>query len=60
MMEDNVRYTAMRMFQNIEGAETLYINTYALMTPRLNVFKQITSANTRPGCESEQWALDDT
>jgi hypothetical protein len=41
MMKDNTKYTAMRMFQNINGAETLYINTYALNAPRLSVFKNI-------------------
>jgi len=39
MMQDNKRYTAMRLFQNIEGAEVIYINTYAATTPRLNAFK---------------------
>lgn len=41
MMKDNVRYTAMRMFQNIPGADTVYINTYAMNTPRLACFKSI-------------------
>ena len=54
MMEDNVRYTAMRMFQNIEGAETLYINTYALKTPRLSCFKSITQVAKRENQDSEQ------
>jgi hypothetical protein len=40
-MKDNVKYTAMRMFQNISGADTLYINTYALNAPRLSVFKNV-------------------
>ena len=44
MMQDNLKYTAMRMFQEIDGAESLYINTYALTTPRLSVFKGICSA----------------
>ena len=44
MMRDNVKYTAMRMFQNIPGAETLYINTYAMNTPRMSVFRSIVSA----------------
>jgi len=35
MMEDNQRYTAMRLFQEIEGADVFYINTYAATTPRL-------------------------
>lgn len=41
MMQDNARYTAMRLFQDIEGSEVIYINTYAATTPRLNAFKQI-------------------
>ena len=43
MMKDNLKYTATRLFQKINGAETLYINTYAMMTPRLPIFKQITN-----------------
>lgn len=31
----------MRLFQDIEGSETIYINTYAANTPRLNAFKSI-------------------
>ena len=42
MIKDNLKYTATRLFQKINGAETLYINTYAMMTPRLPIFKQIT------------------
>jgi len=41
MMQDNTRYTAMRLFQNIEGADTIYINTYAATAPRLQAFKNI-------------------
>ena len=41
MMQDNARYTAMRLFQDIEGSEVIYINTYAATTPRLNAFKTI-------------------
>lgn len=44
MMEDNQRYTAMRLFQEIEGAETIYINAYAAKTPRLAVFRGICSS----------------
>ena len=40
-MQDNTRYTAMRLFQDIEGADTIYINTYAATTPRLQAFKSI-------------------
>ena len=47
MMEDNIRYTAMRIFQEIEGADVLYINTYAATTPRLQVFKKICSTNSK-------------
>jgi len=41
MMQDNQRFTAMRLFQDIEGADVFYINTYAASTPRLPVFKGI-------------------
>merc|ERR1712223_1021095 len=44
MMQDNARYTAMRLFQDIEGSEVIYINTYAATTPRLAVFKGICSS----------------
>jgi len=44
MMQDNARYTAMRLFQDIEGSEVLYINTYAATTPRLNCFRNICSS----------------
>jgi mRNA degradation ribonuclease J1/J2 len=47
MMEDNVRYTAMRIFQEIEGADVIYINTYAATTPRLSTFKKICSNNSK-------------
>ena len=43
-MQDNARYTAMRLFQDIEGSEVLYINTYAATTPRLNCFRNICSS----------------
>lgn len=43
MMQDNAKYTAMRLFQEIEGADVFYINTYAATTPRLSVFKNICS-----------------
>lgn len=43
MMKDNVKYTAMRLFQEIENSETIFINTYALNTPRLPIFKSICS-----------------
>jgi len=43
-MQDNARYTAMRLFQDIEGSEVIYINTYAATTPRLNTFKNICSS----------------
>lgn len=41
MIRDNSRYTAMRLFQEIEGADCIYINTYAATTPRLPVFRSI-------------------
>ena len=31
----------MRLFQEIEGADVFYINTYAASTPRLPIFKGI-------------------
>jgi hypothetical protein len=34
----------MRLFQDIEGSETIYINTYAATTPRLQAFKNICSS----------------
>lgn len=51
MMQDNARYTAMRLFQDIEGSEVIYINTYAATTPRLNSFKNI--------CSSAKDSVDD-
>ena len=44
MMQDNTRYTAMRLFQDIEGADTVYINTYAATAPRLQAFRNICSS----------------
>ena len=44
MMQDNARYTAMRLFQDIEGSEVIYINTYAATTPRLSAFRGICSS----------------
>ena len=41
MIQDNARYTAMRLFQDIEGSETIYINTYAATAPRLSAFRGI-------------------
>lgn len=46
-MEDNIRYTAMRIFQEIDGADVVYINTYAATTPRLAAFKKICSNNSK-------------
>lgn len=40
---DNARYTAMRLFQEIEGAKVIYINTYAATAPRLPIFRGICS-----------------
>ena len=37
----------MRLFQEIEGAEVIYINTYAATTPRLAAFKNICSNNSK-------------
>ena len=59
MMEDNQRYTAMRLFQEIEGADVFYINTYAATTPRLPIFKGICS-NAKDldeeEVQEEEWA----
>jgi len=44
MMQDNTRYTAMRLFQDIEGADCVYINTYAATTPRMQAFRNICSS----------------
>lgn len=49
MMQDNARYTAMRLFQDIEGSEVIYINTYAATAPRLDAFKGICSSNKDNG-----------
>ena len=43
MVLDNARYTAMRLFQEIEGADIIYINTYAATAPRLPIFRGICS-----------------
>lgn len=53
MMQDNTRYTAMRLFQDIEGSETIYINTYAATTPRLACFKVICSGTKDNGKDFE-------
>ena len=37
----------MRLFQEIEGADVIYINTYAATTPRLAAFKNICSSNSK-------------
>ena len=34
----------MRLFQDIEGADTVYINTYAATAPRLQAFRNICSS----------------
>ena len=44
MIKDNARYTAMRLFQDIEGSEVIYINTYAATAPRLTAFRAICSS----------------
>lgn len=49
MIQDNARYTAMRLFQDIEGSEVIYINTYAATAPRLNVFRGICSSTKDNG-----------
>jgi len=41
IFRENIKYTAMRLFQNIPGAEVVYVNAYALQTPRLSVFKSV-------------------
>lgn len=60
MVQDNQKFTAMRLFQEIEGADAFYINTYAATTPRLQVFKGICN-NAKDfyeddGVEDEDWA----
>ena len=52
-MQDNARYTAMRLFQDIEGSEVIYINTYAATAPRLNAFKGICTSNKDNGDDHE-------
>lgn len=42
----------MRLFQEIEGADVFYINTYAATTPRLPIFKGICN-NAKEFCEDE-------
>merc|ERR1712014_32658 len=42
----------MRCFQEIEGADVFYINTYAATTPRLGAFKSI--CNNANGLEGTQ------
>jgi len=54
MMQDNTRYTAMRLFQDIEGSEVIYINTYAATTPRLATFKGICSNTKDNGKDFEE------
>ena len=49
MIQDNARYTAMRLFQDIEGSEVIYINTYAATAPRLSVFRGICSSTKDNG-----------
>ena len=49
----------MRLFQEIEGADCFYINTYAATTPRLNVFKNICNNAKDLGeleLQKEDWA----
>lgn len=41
MIQDNQKFTAMRLFQEIKGADAFYVNTYSATTPRLSVFKGI-------------------
>jgi hypothetical protein len=64
MMQDNTRYTAMRLFQDIEGADTVYINTYAATTPRLQAFRNICSSAKDNGHdyvdEHEEEDVDDS
>ena len=39
----------MRLFQDIDGSEVIYINTYAATTPRLSAFKGICSSSKDNG-----------
>lgn len=43
----------MRLFQEIDGADVFYINTYAASTPRLSVFKGICTTGKDHGGEGE-------
>jgi len=60
MMQDNQRYTAMRLFQDIEQAKIVYINTYAATTPRLSVFKGICNSNAQGPelCDEEDLEIE--
>lgn len=63
MMQDNTRYTAMRLFQDIEGSDTVYINTYAATTPRLQAFRNICSSakdNGQDYVDEEEEDVDDS
>lgn len=57
MIKDNARYTAMRLFQDIEGAEVIYINAYAATAPRLPVFRSI--CNNVKDSGDDQTSFDD-
>lgn len=59
-MKDNQRYTAMRLFQDIEQAKVVYINTYAATTPRLSVFKGICNSNAQGPelCDEEELEIE--
>ena len=49
----------MRLFQDIEGADCFYINTYAATTPRLPIFKGICNNAKDLGedeLSAEDWA----
>ena len=51
----------MRLFQDIEGSEVIYINTYAASTPRLAAFRNICSSakdNGEDFAEGEEDAED--
>ena len=54
IIEDNAKYTALRVFQDIEGADVFYVNVYAAKTPRLPVFNAICSRSSKDGKEFEE------
>jgi len=46
----------MRLFQNIPNAEVVYVNAYALQTPRLSVFKSVAPNRGKNNRQQRDWA----